>query len=212
MLVFIDEAWDSGFKFDKNSSKYFTIWMVIFENDEDAEYCNKRIDLIKNELKLPKTYEFHYKNDSDRIKQEFIKKIAPYDFFYYWVVIDKSELNLTHLELRESFYNYACSLLFESVKSRLQNANIILDWWYGKAFDRNLQTYLRKKFNSYNEHRIKKVRTEDSRKNNLIELADYITSWIHREHSSKKESFLWPIKYREINVQIRPKEKSTSIS
>jgi hypothetical protein len=119
---------------------------------------------------------------------------------------------LTHLELRESFYNYACSLLFESVKSRLQNANIILDWWYGKAFDRNLQTYLRKKFNSYNEHRIKKERTEDSRKNNLIQLADYITSWIHREHSSKKESFLWPIKYREINVQIRPKEKSTSIS
>ena len=212
MFVFIDEAWDSWFKFNKQSSKFFTIWMVIFENTEDAEYCSARIDLIRKELNLPKNYEFHYKRDSDRIKKEFIKKVAPYDFFYYWVIINKKELNLDHLELRESFYNYACSLALESAKTRLINANVIVDWWYSKSFDRNLQTYLRKKFNSYNEHRIKKVRTEDSRKHNLLQLADYIASWIHREYSSTKPSFLAPIKYREMSIQIRPKEKSSPIS
>lgn len=210
--MFIDEAWDSWFKFDKFSSKFFTIWMVVFENFEDVEYCNTRINLIRKELNLSENYEFHYKKDSDHIKQEFIKKVAPYDFFYYWIVINKKELNLNHLKLRESFYNYACSLLLENAKSRLLNANVILDWWYSKSFDRNLQTYLRKKFNSYNYHRIKKVRTENSKKHNLLQLADYVTSWIHREYSSNKPSFLWPIKYREMNIQIRPKEKSSPIS
>ena len=212
MLVFIDEAWDSWFKFDKQSSQFFTIWMVIFENDEDAENCSKRIDLIKAELKLPKTYEFHYKKDSDRIKHEFIQKVAPYDFFYYWIVISKINLSLKHLQLRESFYNYVCSLLFEKVKARLINANVVLDWWYSKSFDKNLQTYLKKKFNTFNEHRIKKVRTEDSRKHNLLQLADYIASWIHREYSSDKPSFLEPIKYREMDVYLLPKEKSSLIS
>ncbi len=77
MLVFIDEAWDSRFKFDKNSSKYFTIWMMIFENDEDAEYYNKRTDLIKNELKLPKTYKFHYKNDMYKFDQKKNPHLSP---------------------------------------------------------------------------------------------------------------------------------------
>ena len=91
-------------------------------------------------------------------------------------------------------------------------ANVIIDGGYSKSFDRNLQTYLRKKFNTYNDHKIKKVRTEDSRKNNLLQLADYITSWIHREYSSQKESYLNIIKHRAIQIQIFPKEKFIPIS
>jgi hypothetical protein len=56
------------------------------------------------------------------------------------------------------------------------------------------------------------VRTEDSRKNNLLQLSDYTTSWIHREYSSQKESYLNIIKHRAIQIQIFPKEKFIPIS
>ena len=212
MLVFIDEAWDTGFQFEKQSSHFFTIWMVIFNTQNEAEKCNQRIQLLKNELHFSENYEFHYKKDSDRIKQAFFSAVAPYDFFYYWIIVNKQILDLESLKLRESFYSYICSLLFEMARTRLMEANVIIDGGYSKSFDRNLQTYLRKKFNTYNDHKIKKVRTEDSRKNNLLQLADYITSWIHREYSSQKESYLNIIKHRAIQIQIFPKEKFIPIS
>jgi len=52
MLVFLDESGDPWFKFDKNSSEFFTIGLVIFEDKEEAQSCDQRIDLIKKELQL----------------------------------------------------------------------------------------------------------------------------------------------------------------
>jgi hypothetical protein len=52
---------------------------------------------------------------------------------------------------------------------------------------------------------------QDSRKNNLLQVADYIASGLQREIGSKKESHLYLVRHREIYVQIRPKEKSTPI-
>lgn len=50
MKIFIDESGDSGFKFDKGSSKFFTIAMVIFNDHDEATACEDRINLLKREL------------------------------------------------------------------------------------------------------------------------------------------------------------------
>jgi len=53
MLVFIDEVGDHGVKFNHNSSKYFTVVMIVFHDDAEAEACNQAIEKLKQELNLP---------------------------------------------------------------------------------------------------------------------------------------------------------------
>jgi hypothetical protein len=50
MLVFIDECGDHGVKFDKHSSTYFTVAMVIFRDDGEAETCDQKIDKFREKL------------------------------------------------------------------------------------------------------------------------------------------------------------------
>jgi len=212
MLVFIDEAWDTGFQFDKHSSQFFTIWMVVFNEYEEAANCDQRIQLLKKELWLHEGYEFHYKKDSDHIKESFFTAVAPYDFFYYGIVINKTLLSSENFQIQESFYKYVCSLVFENAKEKLNHAIVIIDGSYSKDFEQNFQRYLKKKFNTNSEYKIQKVKMQDSRKNNLLQLADYIASGLNREYIWKRNSFLQIIKHREIHVQFLPKEKPTPIS
>jgi hypothetical protein len=50
MLAFIDEVGDNGLKFDKNSSHYFTVAMVMFYDEKKAEEYIKTIEQLKQSL------------------------------------------------------------------------------------------------------------------------------------------------------------------
>lgn len=82
MLVFIDESGDSGLKIHEGSSRYFSIALVIFEENEEATACDQRIELLKRELGWREGSEFHFKKNSDRVRKAFLHAIVPYNFFY----------------------------------------------------------------------------------------------------------------------------------
>ncbi len=83
MLVFIDESGDTGLIIKKGATKYFVIVMVVFEDNDEALACDKRIDLLRRDLRLPQDYEFHFHSNSNRIREAFFRTILPYQFFYY---------------------------------------------------------------------------------------------------------------------------------
>ena len=89
MLVFGDEAGDSGLKLAQGSSKFFTVALVIFEEHDEAIACDQRIELLKKELGWSSESEFHFRNNSDRIRRIFLNAVAPYNFFYYGIVFNK---------------------------------------------------------------------------------------------------------------------------
>ena len=108
MLVFIDESGDSGLKIEKGSSRYFTIGLLVFEDNEEALNCDQRIKSLKKELGLPENYEFHCKRNSDKVRRAFLVAVSPYNFFYYGIVINKNPKKLWGEGFRhkESFYKY----------------------------------------------------------------------------------------------------------
>ena len=59
---------------------------------------------------------------------------------------------------------------------------VVIDGTYDKEFERTFQKYLKNKFNTSSDFKIKKVKMQDSKKNNLLQLADYIASGLHREY------------------------------
>ena len=129
MLALIDESGDSGFKNGKGSSKYFTIALVIFEDNEEAIACDNRIELLKRELGWKANSEFHFKSNSDKIREAFFKAVLPYNFFYYGFVLNKysTKLYMESFKSKSSFYKYTCGLVFENAKNKLIDSTVIID-------------------------------------------------------------------------------------
>ncbi|PIP17149.1 MAG: hypothetical protein COX44_01490 [Candidatus Portnoybacteria bacterium CG23_combo_of_CG06-09_8_20_14_all_37_13] len=210
MLVFIDESGDPGLKIEKGSSKFFTVSLVIFEDKDEALACDQRITLLKRELGWKEDSEFHFKRNSDNVRRAFLKAVAPYNFFYYGIVINKDPKKLWGEGFRNksSFYKYACSLVFQNAKDKLENSTVVIDKSGNLDFRRQLAKYLRRKLNEEGKKLIKKVKMQRSRGNNLLQLADYIAGVINRSVQSRKKfaiEYRRIIAHREIYIQTWPK-------
>ena len=132
----------------------------------------------------------------------------PYQFFYYGIVINKVKLFGEGFRNKESFYKYACGLLFENAKEKLDNATVIIDESGRKLFKYQLASYLKRKTNSGNKKCIRKVKSQNSKQNNLLQLADMTAGAINRSLIRKKfdkNEYRDIIKSREIYVQVWPK-------
>jgi len=146
---------------------------AIFNDQEEADRCDQRIELLKSEIWKGNWFEFHYAKSSNRIRSDFFKAVAPYDFFYYWIVINKEYLSDEILGMKESFYKYVSGLVFENAKDKISNAHVIIDKSAWGDFEKQ--------------------------------------SAINRKYTRPdKPNYLWLVNHREITVQFRPKEKSTS--
>ena len=210
MLIFIDESGDPGLKIEKGSSRYFTIGLVVFEENDEAIACDQRIQLLKKEIGWLQNSEFHFKRNSDKIRKAFFGAVMPYNFFYYGMVINKDRNKLwgDGFRNKESFYKYACGLVFENAKEKLLNATVIIDESGNLDFKKQLGKYLRNKINR-KDRVIKKVKMQRSESNNLLQLADYVASSINRSVQNKRkksDEYRNIIAHREIYVQVWPKE------
>ncbi len=212
MLIFIDESGDPGLKLGEGSSKYFTVALVVFEENDEALACDQKIELFKRELGWKPKSEFHFKNNSDRVRKGFLQAVAPYNFFYYGIVLNKDPKKLwgEGFKDKQSFYKYACGLVFENAKPKLTEATVIIDASGSLDFKNQLTKYLRRKFNEQGNSGskiIKNVKMQRSESNNLLQLADYIAGVINRSiNNTKKYSgdYRKLIAHREIRVQIWP--------
>lgn len=208
MLAFIDESGDPGFKLEKGSSRYFIVALVMFEDHEEAEACDHRISLLKRELGYPPDFEFHFAHNSHRVRLAFLQAVAPYDFFYFGIVLNKDPEKLwgEGFKFKESLYKYTCSLVFENAKPYLRQAIIVIDKSGRKEFRSQLRRYLQRKA-SIDSHAIKKVKSQRSRSNNLLQLADYVAGVINRVAQGKPRArdYHRLIAHREIYVQMWPK-------
>lgn len=206
MLIFIDESGDTGLKIQQGSSRYFAIVLVSFEENEEAIACDQRIELLKRELKLPKGFEFKFSKLRKDQRMKFFEAVLPYTFFYFGIVInkDKNKLYGDGFRIKESFYKYTCSLVFENAKPYLKEATIIIDGSGSRQFKQEFKTYLRKKIGT---SIVKKVKIQSSHGNNLIQLADMIAGAAHRSFTNKgdKQVYRKMIGAKEIYVQVWPK-------
>jgi hypothetical protein len=206
MLVFIDESGDSGFKISSGSSEYFNVSLVIFKDLLEANKCDERISLLKQELGKSNDWEFHFKDNSNKIRNQFIDAVIGFDFYYYSFVINKKAIYSQNLITnKDTFYKYTCGLVFENAKHKLNKAILLIDESGNREFKNSLSKYLKNRMNHERET-ISKVKMQKSHSNNLLQLADYVAGIINRSCLNKDEKgFRKQISHREIDVQIWPK-------
>jgi len=208
MLIFIDESGDPGLKIKQGSSEYFAVSLVVFEEEDEANACDQRIGLLRKEIGWNADSEFHFRRNSHRLREVFLKAVVPYSFFYYGIVIHKTKLYGEGFKNKESFYKYACRLVFENAKDMLDKATVIIDRSGSNDFRNQLKSYLKRHMNKEDQKLIRKVKIQNSLSNNLLQLADYVAAVINRSVQKKKnkaDCYRKIIAHREIFVQVWPK-------
>ena len=211
MLGFFDESGDPGLKIAAGSSRYFVVALVTFADDDEAIRCDRFIAELRNELHLAHSYEFHFSKNPKRVREAFLQAVYPFNFMYHIFALDK-DLGMIHgLQLNsiQNLYQYTAGLVFENARPFLSNATIIIDKRGDKKFREELARHLRSNVKSVEGERIiKRVKQQESHRNNLLQLADYVASIGNRAISGKLDAMQLQDRYlrsKEVTREIWPK-------
>jgi hypothetical protein len=192
-IVFIDDAGDPGFKFNKGSSLFFIITAVIFNDALEVEKTSVSIKETKRKLGFPdENFEFHFCKSSKLVREKFLEAVKDFDFKIRYLVIDKRKIKSDELKNnKNSFYSYAIKMLLSNSNGSIFDAKIRIDGSGDRIFRRNFSTYLRKNLNSKEKKIVKNLKLVDSKENTLIQLADMVAGSEFRyfEHKNIKTDF-----------------------
>lgn len=157
MLIFVDESGDTGFKFEKGSSRYFVVVLVIFEDNLDAEETSLKIKRLKQKLKLSEVTEFKFSKTKDKFRKEFFKAMRNCPFKFTTLVIDKKKFIKKDLRGRKFYHHVLAQSLvkFPSLKGEM---TLYFDKMADKSFILSFNTYLRKLLKGKRELRIKDIK------------------------------------------------------
>jgi hypothetical protein len=209
MLVFIDESGDPGMPPGGSRSAFFTVTLVIIQNHQEAAALERRIAELRRELRLPETFEFHFSKLKGAWREVFLRAVAPHDWRYFSIVLNKARLTGKGFQFPDPFYKYTFNLVFQNAKPHLRDAIVVIDGSGGREFRAQLSTYLRKRVNEEGEaaKAIHKVKLQDSRQNTLLQLADMVCGAVARSYTAPEErgALRKLISSREMQVQFWPK-------
>lgn len=209
MLVFLDESGDPGMKLQQGSSEYFFVTLVIFEDNEEALRADHHIAALREQLRLDASFEFRFNKMNYRLRTRFLREMCGFDFCYYAIALRKGQLTARGFRFSESFYKVACRYAFTNAKTVLRDAVVVIDGSGSRVFQRQLVTYLRRGINprAPGDSHIRKIKIEDSHRNNLLQLADMVCGALARSYGDKPDArdYRTLISRRERHVQTWPK-------
>lgn len=177
MLGFLDESGDTGLKIGSGSSSYFVVALVTFDDHAEALRCDQCIGRLRSELRLASSYEFRFSKNSRGVRRSFIQAACEFEFSYHVFALDKEPptLQSQHVGSSGSLYYYVADRLFQNARPYLKEATILLDRHGDRKARTGLANRIRGNVNITGAERlIRKVRQQDSHRNNLLQLADYV--------------------------------------
>ena len=182
-LVFIDDSGDPGFVSGVSNANLLMAG-ALFIDPETATRLNEEITRFRKTLGWQDNHEFKFRKAPKDIKIRFLELVCNYEFDIYAVYVDKTRYqNTFHFTDREKLYNWTAKELLKAMP--LDEAYVKIDGRSSREHKLRVASYLRKEINA-NRYRIKEVKTQDSVKDNLIQLADMVVGAIGRSFQPEK--------------------------
>ncbi|MBQ9029674.1 DUF3800 domain-containing protein [Candidatus Saccharibacteria bacterium] len=183
-LVFVDDSGDPGFKKGRSSSN-FIMAAALFVEPEVATLMNNAISEYRHSLGWKDGHEFKFRTTSKKIKLGFLEVIRRYNFSIYAVYVNKADYpNVFKFSDDEKLYNWTTKELLAIMP--LNEAKVKVDGKYGKGYKLRVKTYIRKELNKGDARKVKDFDVQDSKRDNLIQLADIIAGSINRSFQNDK--------------------------
>ncbi len=189
MLVFIDDSGDTGFKFERGSSRYFVISLLIFDDDLEAEKMSVAIKQLKRDIGMGDHEEFKFNKSRNKNRELFLQTINQFSFRIRSLVVEKEVLYSPELHKKESFYAYFIKQVLKFSGSKILDAKVRIDGSGDRVFKKNFISYLRKELNSQDTVIMKQCRFVDSKSDVLIQAIDMIAGAIRRSYEDRENKF-----------------------
>lgn len=154
-------------------------------------------------------FEFKFNKMSRQERLHFLRVAAGLEFKYWGVVIDKANLYGPGFNYKEPFYKYTCQMALNNASRYLHLAKVTIDGSGDRAFRQSMEKYLKGRINS-KDRTIERVQVKDSRKDNLLQLADMVVGALGRCFRGDKDDgalYRAAIRRCEAHVQLWPSPK-----
>lgn len=182
-LIFIDDSGDPGFK-EGVSSSNFILAAALFIDSDTAKLVNDAIAEYRRLLGWRDGHEFKFRTTAKDIKLQFLRNVRKFPFEIYAVYLNKADHpNVFKFSDGEKLYNWATKELLAVMP--LEEAKVKIDGKYGKQYKLHVKTYIRKELNT-KARKVADFGVQDSKRDNLIQLADIIAGSINRAFQPEK--------------------------
>lgn len=192
--LWIDESGDSGFKFERGSTR-FLILTAVFLLGDDMPYLERTISGLRVRLRLRKDFEFRFSRCKDFFRTEFLKLVATLPMQYKAIVVDKHNVRAPALQFQpKQLYAEAVKRLLYDNAPPLEKAILTIDEAtakvHQKEFNHLLRLYVSKNL-------VGKIRQVRSHGNAMIQIADMIGGSILRKFERKDPQYYTIVKGKE---------------
>lgn len=181
-LIFVDDSGDPGFRGATSSN--FIMASAVFTSSEVATKLNDLIDEFRKSLGWQEEAEFKFRKTNKQIVKDLLEVVSKHDFEICAVYVDKSTYaRILPVFDEEKLYNWTIKELLKTIP--LNDASIVIDGRSTREYRLRTASYLRREINA-SSHKIIDIKTRDSAKDNLIQLADLIAGAINRSMQKDK--------------------------
>jgi hypothetical protein len=189
MFVYLDESGDAGFKFDKNSSRYFVVTLLLVDDPLPLQVA---IDDLRKRLGFAEGNEFKFSSSSESVRRAFLQTLLHQGFTARALVVDKTLFPLADLRQREALYYSLVRLVLTHDEGTIMDAMLILDESVKSRKRKDWFTaYLRRALNTDpNLPKLRAVRYHASHTDNLVQAADMIAGAIYASYHRNDDSYL----------------------
>jgi hypothetical protein len=174
-----DESGDVSFNFGKGASRYFVVAVVA---THEPEILRAVLEKVRQEAKLPPTYEFGFNSvSSARLREQVFVALGNANFEAWGLIVDKTMLPDTFKLFMSGldFYVYFISELIRQIPAEQRaHATLILDEFGNPTTTRNeLKNILKKRAI---QHGFQRIAIRRSKSELLIQIADLIAGSVLR--------------------------------
>ncbi|MFQ5924583.1 MAG: DUF3800 domain-containing protein [Dehalococcoidia bacterium] len=186
MYAFVDASGDEGFKFRRGSSLFYVVCVLLIE---DPKSLDRRIDVLRAELRMAPHREFHFSDLSYKRRMAFFEAVASYPFSVSSIIVDKRVIWSPTLRSNAKYFrNYFTKMLLRYDWGSIHNARVIIDGAKlsepGVRLD---QQYLLGELKMPpREDKIKDIRFDYSHENNILQAMDMFAgaTWLKYERGN----------------------------
>lgn len=115
---------DTGFKFDKGSSRYFIVTLLLVT---DPLPLHAAVEDLRRQLGYREDHEFKFYGSHPDVRGQFMRMLRRHDLLIRALVVDKHLITRPEIRNREAFYSLLVRMLLAHDGGRLSDASLILD-------------------------------------------------------------------------------------
>ncbi len=203
MFVYLDETGDTGFKFEKGSSRYFIVTILV---TSDPVPLNSEIEAFRREHRFPDNHEFKFYSSPDSVRDRFLRLLLQHECLVRCLIVDKHRLESTRVRNDGDLYQTVVALLFQNGMEWLADARLVLDRRAQKTTRDSLGLYLRREMNRDGVRRIRDIKYHESHRDNLLQAVDMASGAINARYARNRPEFLHIIRSRVVDTWFYPEE------